>query len=147
MKSIFEKEVQQEILRRAKTLKPYSVRLWGKMSPEQMLWHISAQLRMGLGEIKSKPWFNKLISRIAVQTFGLRIPWSNNLMTAKEMKNDDPASFNVEMDNFLITFDRFISKPEDYKFFPHPIFGNMSRDEWGKIAYKHIDHHFRQFGV
>lgn len=147
MKSIFEKDVQEEVKRRAKNLKPYSVRLWGKMSVEQMLWHCSAQLRMALGEIPIKPWFNKIISRIAVWTFGLKIPWSNGLMTAKEMKNDDPASFDVEMDNFLITFDRMISKKEDHKFSLHPIFGEMSRDEWGKIAYKHIDHHFRQFGV
>jgi hypothetical protein len=147
MKSIFDKEVQEEILRRAKTLKPYSVRLWGKMSVEQMLWHLSAQLRIGLGDIAMKPWFNKIISRIAVWTFGIRIPWSNNLMTAKEMKNDNPASFQVEQDNFLITFDRFLAKAEHFKYSPHPIFGEMSREEWGKIAYKHIDHHFRQFGV
>ncbi len=147
MKSVFNKEVQEEILHRAKTLKPNSIKQWGKMSVEQMLWHVSAQLRMALGEIKTKPWFNKVISRIAVWTFGVRIPWSQGLLTAKEMKNDDPASFEVEMDNFLITFERFISKPENINFFPHPIFGDMSRDEWGKIAYKHIDHHFRQFGV
>lgn len=147
MKSIFDKEVQAEIIRRAKTLKTYSVRLWGKMSVEQMLWHLSAQLRIGLGDIAMKPWFNKIISRIAVWTFGIRIPWSNNLMTAKEMKNDNPASFQVEQDNFLITFDRFLAKAEHFKYSPHPIFGEMSREEWGKIAYKHIDHHFRQFGV
>lgn len=147
MKSIFEKEVQEEVLRRAKTLKPYSVRQWGKMSVEQMLWHLSAQLRMGLGDISVKPWFNKIISRIAVMTFGIRIPWSSNLMTAKEMKNDNPASFQVELDNFLITFDRFLAKPAGHKFSVHPIFGEMSYDEWGKIAYKHIDHHFRQFGA
>lgn len=147
MKSIFDKEVQKEVLRRAKTLKPYSLKQWGKMNVEQMLWHTSAQLRMGLGEIPVKPWFNNLISRIAVWTFGIRIPWSQGLLTAKEMKNEDPASFEVEMDNFLITFDRFISKPEEYKFSGHPIFGKMSSDEWGKIAYKHIDHHFRQFGA
>ena len=63
------------------------------------------------------------------------------------MKNEDPASFAVELDNFLISFDRFVAKPEGNKFSPHPIFGEMNRDEWGKIAYKHIDHHFRQFGV
>ena len=127
MKSVFDKEVQAEVLYRAKTLKPYSVKQWGKMSVEQMLWHVSAQLRMALGEIKTKPWFNKMISRIAVWTFGIRIPWSQGLLTAKEMKNDDPASFEVEMDNFLITFDRFRTKPEGFKFFPHPIFGEMTR--------------------
>lgn len=147
MKSLFEKEVQEEVKRRAKTLRPYSVRIWGKMSVEQMLWHISSQLKIALGDISVKLYFNEVIRRIAVWTFGMRITWSKGLMTAKEMENSDPASFDVEMDNFLITFDRMISKKEGYKFSPHPIFGHMSRDEWGKVAYKHIDHHFRQFGV
>jgi len=147
MKSIFEKSVQEEILRRAKTLRPYSIRLWGKMNVEQMLWHVSAQIKIGLGDIPAKPYFNEVIRRIALKTFGLTIPWAKGLMTAKEMKNEDPASFDVEMDNFLITFDRMITKQEGHKFSPHPIFGNMSREEWGKVAYKHIDHHFRQFGV
>ncbi len=147
MKSVFDPEVRKEVLQRAKALKPYSVRGWGKMSVEQMLWHLSAQLRMGLGDLKVKPWFNKLISRITVFTFGMTIPWPRGLLTAKEMKNSDTASFEVELDNFLITLDRFTEKGESFKFSPHAIFGHMSRMEWGKVAYKHIDHHFRQFGV
>lgn len=147
MKSLFDKEVQEEILRRTKTLKPYSVRLWGTMNVEQMLWHISSQLRIALGEIKIKPVFNKVISRIAFHVGGVIFSWPKGSPTAKEMKNADPASFNVEMDNFLVTLDSFLSKPDDFKFSYHPIFGNMSREEWEKIAYKHIDHHFRQFGI
>src|SRR6185503_17810933 len=30
--------------------------------------------------------------------------------------------------------------------FVHPFFGSMSREEMGKFAYKHLDHHLRQFG-
>jgi len=29
----------------------------------------------------------------------------------------------------------------------HPFFGTLSADEWGKLTWKHIDHHLRQFGV
>lgn len=29
----------------------------------------------------------------------------------------------------------------------HPAFGNISTNEWGIAAYKHMDHHLRQFGV
>ncbi|MDZ4803510.1 MAG: DUF1569 domain-containing protein [Candidatus Eisenbacteria bacterium] len=30
---------------------------------------------------------------------------------------------------------------------PNPIFGNLSVDEWGKLSWKHLDHHLRQFGA
>ena len=29
----------------------------------------------------------------------------------------------------------------------HPYFGKFSADQWGKSAYKHLDHHLTQFGV
>jgi len=29
----------------------------------------------------------------------------------------------------------------------HPLFGPMSRAEWLRWGYLHMDHHFRQFGV
>ncbi|MEK7381556.1 MAG: DUF1569 domain-containing protein [Gemmatimonadota bacterium] len=30
---------------------------------------------------------------------------------------------------------------------PHPAFGSMTKSSWGILAYKHIDHHLRQFGA
>ncbi|MGH9801334.1 MAG: DUF1569 domain-containing protein, partial [Blastocatellia bacterium] len=29
----------------------------------------------------------------------------------------------------------------------HPAFGKLSTKDWGALTYKHMDHHFRQFGV
>ncbi len=29
----------------------------------------------------------------------------------------------------------------------HPFFGKMTANEWHILTYKHLDHHFRQFGV
>jgi Protein of unknown function (DUF1569) len=30
---------------------------------------------------------------------------------------------------------------------PHPIFGKMTKEEWSKGTWKHLDHHLQQFGV
>ncbi|TPW11975.1 MAG: hypothetical protein FD129_1557, partial [bacterium] len=30
---------------------------------------------------------------------------------------------------------------------PHPFFGNLNIDEWGRLSWKHLDHHLRQFGA
>ena len=29
----------------------------------------------------------------------------------------------------------------------HPFFGPLTGKQWGETQYKHLDHHFRQFGV
>ena len=36
-------------------------------------------------------------------------------------------------------------KRDDWQ--PHPAFGKLSKEQWGKMQYKHLDHHLRQFGV
>ncbi len=38
-------------------------------------------------------------------------------------------------------------KAKEFENFIHPFFGKMTKDEIGIFAYKHIDHHLRQFGV
>ena len=29
----------------------------------------------------------------------------------------------------------------------HPFFGPMTDEEWGILIHKHLEHHFRQFGL
>ena len=31
-------------------------------------------------------------------------------------------------------------------FFQHPFFGKITKEQGGRLVYKHIDHHLRQFG-
>ncbi|WP_424351099.1 DUF1569 domain-containing protein [Lutimonas sp.] len=28
----------------------------------------------------------------------------------------------------------------------HPFFGELNREEWARLVYKHLDHHLKQFG-
>ncbi len=30
---------------------------------------------------------------------------------------------------------------------PHPVFGKLTKEQWSKATWKHLDHHLRQFGV
>jgi hypothetical protein len=43
--------------------------------------------------------------------------------------------------------DRFLRVPRDFEFADHAIFGPLSEQEWMIWAYRHSDHHLRQFGV
>ena len=33
------------------------------------------------------------------------------------------------------------------RYAPHPMFGQLTRDEWMVWGYRHADHHLRQFGL
>lgn len=144
MKSIQDNETVVEVVNRINCLKGTEQRLWGTMTVSQMLVHCRKQLELGTGEIPGKPMFPKPILWLVKQLFGFRIPWSKNLPTAPEMVASKEADFEIERKNLLRSIETF-RKSENFGV--HPIFGEMDKSEWGKIAYKHLDHHLRQFGV
>lgn len=45
----------------------------------------------------------------------------------------------------IIMFQR--NGPEKCTTHPHPFFGKLTSEQWGKCIYKHLDHHLKQFGV
>ena len=47
----------------------------------------------------------------------------------------------------LTLMSRFGAAPESLRAATHPIFGTMSKTEWGRWGYRHVDHHLRQFGL
>ncbi len=83
MQSIFDTTDRDSLLARIAQLQPGNTRLWGTMSPAQMLAHCANVLKTGAGV-----------------------------------------------------------RPMKQKFL-----GRLSGEEWGRLMYKHIDHHLRQSGV
>jgi hypothetical protein len=149
MKNIVEPAHLAEVNRRIDLLKFDSPRRWGTMSPAQMLLHCRLQIGLGTGEVKSKQLYPAPIQWIVKHTVGFRIPWSRNLPTAPAMVStkNDGLDFETEKAALLNTIAHFAHLPADAPLAGHPIFGAMNKDEWGRIIYKHLDHHLRQFGV
>lgn len=145
--SIFPQNSQQEIFQRLEKLKLDSVAQWGKMNNAQMLAHLSAQLRIAMGDlngpIELPNWILPLI-----KFGGLQLPWIKNILKApKPMVIQEAASFYVEKEAFQMWLMKFLSYPKGTTFKPHPLLGKLTYDEWGQMAYKHIDYHFKQFGI
>ncbi|MBC7523286.1 MAG: DUF1569 domain-containing protein [Flavobacterium sp.] len=74
--------------------------------------------------------------------------FKKNLPTAKEFKITFELDFEKEKANLKAKIYELGQKGEDViKVKTHPFFGKMSPSEWGVLFYKHLDHHFKQFGV
>lgn len=148
MKNISEPAVLQEIMGRLDALDSDTPRLWGTMTVSQMLKHCRLQIGLGTGAVRSKAMLPGFIQWLAKQTFGFRLPWSKNLPTAPAMvsSKDDGLDFENELRQLRETLHNFAALPPSAKLSGHPIFGSMSKDEWGRIIYKHLDHHLAQFG-
>ncbi|HVG42870.1 MAG TPA: DUF1569 domain-containing protein, partial [Chitinophagaceae bacterium] len=68
--------------------------------------------------------------------------------TAKEYVVAEECNFENEktrLKNLVHRFSVLGSKLD--KVPQHPFFGKLTADEWANLAYRHLDHHLRQFGV
>jgi hypothetical protein len=146
MKTIFDKATRDELIARIDTINENSVAQWGKMNVYQMLKHNILWGEMIFGKLKCKRVFmGRIIGKMALKS-ALKddAPMMRNAVTSPELKvketTGDIASLKKKWMAQLQGFALF-SDPG----FIHPFFGQMTKEEVGYHAYKHIDHHLRQF--
>jgi len=150
MKSIFNQEASKEIVDRIDCLSTESQAQWGKMNVAQMLVHCQKPIKLAFGEesVKSPGFFMRLMIRFLKPTLYNDKPWKQGLPTAKEFIIQDATDFSSAKSALKELVLRMHNN-EAY-FTPskvHPVFGKMEHWMWGQSAYKHLDHHLKQFGV
>ena len=149
MKSLFDSNTHQEVLQRIEKLNPQNQPIWGKMSVSQMLRHCQKPLEVANGKLEL-PRPNAL-KRYVFGLFKSSLyddkPWRHNLPTAKEFVIKNTTDFQVEKEKLIADINEFEKKSTNLNWPDHPMFGKFTTDQWGKMQYKHLDHHLMQFGV
>jgi hypothetical protein len=147
MKTLFDPIVRDALLSRIDRLAPHMTPRWGRMSAGQMIVHLTAQLRAGLGELpcapKKTPLNNWLMRRLIIYV----IPWPKGSPTAPEFLAQPTAAWNEDLAALRSAVERFGSRGPGGEWAPHPAFGPLTGRMWGNLAWRHLDHHLRQFGV
>lgn len=148
MKSLFDKETRDELIERIHTLSNEGKPQWGKMTLCQMAKHMVIWNEWVLG-ISSHTYKQEFIGKI----FG-------RMMLKKHTKDETPMSkgmpagkaFTVkekegDLNVLKKTWIGLVEAYEDYSNpgFIHDFYGKMNREQIGIFAYKHADHHLRQF--
>lgn len=134
------------MLDRLTRLKPDAPAKWGRFTASKMVLHVIESLRMASGELPVKPrrfpmlW---LLRPLVIYVF----PFPKSAPTGPELLVRKPDSW----DNDLALLRKLIEAQDPpnpgTKLADHPAFGPMSARDWGHIIHKHLDHHFRQFGI
>ena len=148
MKSVYEASTREELIRRIITINKDNNARWGKMNVFQMLKHCTLSEDMMQGKIKIKRVFiGRLIGSMILKKvlkdnkpFGKNSPTSSLIKTIKE--SGDTETQKKEWINRIEQYANY-TNPE----FIHPFFGPMTKEQIGLFAYKHADHHLRQFGA
>ena len=147
--SLFDPAGLGAMLARLDRLRPDATRQWGRMSAAQMLAHCQQPLRVALGDLLLKrSVIGWLFGRMAKKKLLAPEPWKPGLPTAPEFKITDARDFDREKAGLAALVQRFgTTGPAGLTRLPHPFFGPLSTEEWQALQWRHLDHHFRQFGV
>lgn len=153
MEDLFDATDNATMLARLDALTPAAKANWGKMNVAQMLVHSQVALEVALGQRALK---KSLVGVVLGALFGTSakkklmqpVPFGRNLPTHPDFKITGARDFATERAKLRALIERFAKVgPSGLTKGPHPFFGPMTTREWSTLQWKHLDHHFRQFGV
>ncbi len=149
MKSLLESNTLEETFARLEKLKPESQHQWGKMDVAQMMAHLSNTLELATGD-KKPP--RSLMGRIVGGFLKAKAvddsPIPRNSPTDNSVRVTESKLFQTEKTRLLTLLNRFGKGGlVNVTTHPHPFFGSMTPEEWGRNQYKHVSYHLEQFGV
>lgn len=149
MKNIFNQLNTKEIIDRIDQLRPDSHPKWGEMDIAQMLAHCSSFQDIAMGNSTyPRSWIGILIGKFVKPIVYNDKPIPKNMSTIPTLIIVDKREFEKEKEILKQKIIMFQSNgPEKCTTHPHPFFGKLTSEEWGKCIYKHLDHHLKQFGV
>jgi len=146
--SLWEDAPRRELLDRLGRLGAEVRPRWGRMNAPQMITHVNDQFRMALGDLPTAPKRTPFRYPVLNSLVAYVLPWPKGAPTAPELlMRIDQSTWSTEVATFKDLLPRFAGLPPEAVWPLHPAFGRLSRKAWGKLGYRHTDHHFRQFGV
>lgn len=150
MTTIFDEKVREGLILRISALSKDNTAQWGKMNVFQMVKHNTYWNGWILGKdnhVYKQAWMGKLFGKMALRSMIKdEKPLDKNIPTSSQFKvnelTGDLEAEKLKWISLMRAYDHF-----DNPAFIHDFCGKMSREQIGILAYKHTDHHLRQFGV
>lgn len=151
MKSLLNPDDRNGLIERLKSLDVNNRRNWGNMSIHEVIPHLTEPLRAAIGE-KSVPhqksiFYDTLFGKGIVWF----IPWPKGAPTAPEFLPGTgctaPTEFIEDKQILIGAIDQFVKHHETANFQISPVFGKLSNKAWGRLMWRHVDHHLRQFSA
>jgi hypothetical protein len=147
VKNLFDPSVKQGIITRINKLTPQSKAQWGKMTLAQMLAHLQMPIGVADGTHKIKrTLMGRLLGPMVKPIVYNEKPFKRSLPTDPSfVMIKSEKDFEKEKQKLLEMVNNFTEKNIVNEV--HPFFGKMTKEQWSKGTWKHLDHHLLQFGV
>ena len=146
MPTIHDAAYRAQLVQRIQSLRPDSSRRWGKMTVDQMLWHVNDAMALSLGELAVEA--HKIpMPRWLLKFIVLNLPWGKGGPTHPAFVAKKSYDFAAERTRCLQLIDKVSGEDLNGAWPEHPAFGPMTGKQVSKLQAKHLNHHLTQFGV
>jgi Protein of unknown function (DUF1569) len=146
--TILDEADRAAIRQRISTVTSASVARWGQMDAGGMLAHLRLSALMALGELPVACNSKRVFQVFPLKHLILHVaPFPRGAPTAPELLARDASQVAAIQSELVSLMERIGRGPREGDGPVHPLFGRLSRREWGVATYKHADHHLRQFGA
>jgi hypothetical protein len=149
IKNNFEKATFEENLQRLEKLTPDTKVVWGKMNVAQILAHINVGYDATYGDYPVATGLKKLFLKLVVKgaVTGEK-PYQKNGGTAPNFIIEDQRDFENEKAKLKAFMEKTFELGQNHFEGKESVsFGAMNAKEWSNQFQKHLNHHFKQFGV
>jgi hypothetical protein len=152
VKTVADPVVLRSLTERLMALRPESRRRWGTLTAHEMLCHLGDAGEMVL-MIRRRERPIPRRRRPIFKWLALWTPmrWSHGQQTNPKhdprIAGTRPSDFASDLVRALSAIQGIATAQADALEPVHGLFGTMSIRDWQRWAYKHTDHHLRQFGL
>ena len=112
-----------------------------------MLCHITDAIRTATGEVKCQPKPSPLRYAPINSLVMFYLPWPKSAPDGARAPRAHAGKLGPGGGPFRAAVDALTKRPKDGTWPIHAAFGRLSGAQWGRLLYRHTDHHFQQFGV
>jgi len=144
---MWHEDALEDLLSRAGRLQPDAPAQWGRLNCSRMLAHVTDGLRMANGELQVASKYGLLKFPPLRHLIIHWLPFPKGAPTAPELLERAPGEWQSEISQLKDALAKFAANKEQTNWPEHPAFGKLSAKDWGVLVYRHVDHHFKQFGV
>jgi hypothetical protein len=152
MRSLLNEKHRTALVRRLRRVEPKTPRRWGRMDAHQMVCHLGDAFHVALGDRPAARVRSRVpLPLVRLVALWLPVRYPRGYPAPREIRQGvggtPPAEFARDMEGTLALVERFARERAGLSAREHPLFGRITERQWGVWAYRHVDHHLRQFGV
>lgn len=144
MPMLHDPAVRTALEARLDAIRPDAQRKWGRMTVDQMLWHVNQFLSASIGE-GTLDIQKSAIPAPIMRFFLIYMPWPKSAPTNKKAVASGAHDLEAERAKCKELIAKFASRPVDGDWPVDPSFGRVDGRFASRLQAKHLDHHFRQF--